>query len=55
VCDSQSVLIRADLLIQLQKEIAARDMTQAKAAKILRVKQPRVSDLVALTSSARTR
>jgi predicted XRE-type DNA-binding protein len=38
--------IRADLLIQLQKAIAARDLTQAKAATLLRVTQPRVSDLL---------
>ena len=44
--ESEHLLIRADLLIQLQKAIAARDLTQAKAATILRVTQPRVSDLL---------
>ena len=44
--EAEHLLIRADLLIQLQKAIAARGLTQAKAAKILRVTQPRVSDLL---------
>jgi len=44
--ESEHLLIRSDLLIQLQKAIAARDLTQAKAATILRVTQPRVSDLL---------
>ncbi len=44
--ESEHLLIRADLLIQLQKAIAGRDLTQAKAATILRVTQPRVSDLL---------
>ena len=44
--EAEHLLIRADLLIQLQKAIAARDLTQARAATILRVTQPRVSDLM---------
>ena len=44
--EAEHLLIRADLLIQLQKAVAARGLTQAKAAKILRVTQPRVSDLL---------
>jgi predicted XRE-type DNA-binding protein len=44
--EAQHLLIRADLLIQLQKTIASRGLTQVKAAKILRVTQPRVSDLL---------
>jgi predicted XRE-type DNA-binding protein len=44
--EAEHLLIRADLLIQLQKAIDARDLTQAKAATILRVTQPRVSDLL---------
>ncbi len=44
--EAEHLLIRADLLIQLQKAIAARGLTQAKAAKILRVTQPRVSDVL---------
>lgn len=44
--EAEHLLIRADLLIQLQKAIAARELAQAKAATILRVTQPRVSDLL---------
>ena len=43
---SEHLLVRADLLIQLQKALASRGLTQAKAARILRVSQPRVSDLL---------
>ena len=44
--EAEHLLIRTDLLIQLQKAITARGLTQAKAATILRVTQPRVSDLL---------
>ena len=44
--ESEHLLIRADLLIQVQKAIAARRFKQAEAAKLLRVTQPRVSDLL---------
>lgn len=44
--EAEHLLIRADLLIQLQKAIASRGLTQAKAAKLLRVTQPRVSDVL---------
>jgi predicted XRE-type DNA-binding protein len=44
--EAEHLLIRADLLIQLQKAIASRGLTQSKAAKLLRVTQPRVSDVV---------
>ena len=44
--EAEHLLIRADLLIQLQKALASRGLTQAKAAKILRVRQPRVSDVL---------
>src|SRR6266571_7425842 len=44
--EAEHLLIRADLLIQLQKAIVSRGLRQAKAAKILRVTQPRVSDLL---------
>ena len=43
--ESEHLLVRADLLIQLQKAIAAKELKQAEAAKVLRVTQPRVSDL----------
>ena len=38
--------MRADLLIQVQKAIASKGLRQSEAAKVLRVTQPRVSDLV---------
>lgn len=43
---AEHLLVRADLLIQLQKALGSRGLTQAEAAKILRVTQPRVSDLL---------
>ena len=43
---AEHLLVRSDLLIQLQKEIASRGMKQAEAAKVLRVTQPRISDLL---------
>jgi predicted XRE-type DNA-binding protein len=44
--ESEHLLVRADLLIQVQKAIASRRLKQAEAARILRVTQPRVSDLL---------
>ena len=44
--EAEHLKIRSDLMIQLQKVIAARGLKQAQAAKILRVTQPRVSDLL---------
>ncbi len=44
--EAEHLRIRADLMIQLQKLIASRRLKQAEAAKILRVTQPRVSDLL---------
>jgi len=44
--ESEHLLVRADLLIQVQKIIASRRFTQAEAANVLRITQPRVSDLV---------
>ena len=43
---AEHLKIRSDLMIQLQKLIAARGLRQAQAAKILGVTQPRVSDLL---------
>ena len=43
--ESEHLLVRADLLIQVQKTVTSRRLTQAEAAKVLRVTQPRVSDL----------
>jgi predicted XRE-type DNA-binding protein len=44
--EAEHLLIRADLMIQLQKAIRSRGLKQAEAAKTLRVSQPRVSDLL---------
>jgi len=44
--ESEHLLVRADLLLQLQKTLATRDLTQIQAAKLLHVTQPRVSDLL---------
>src|SRR5438309_3262908 len=44
--ESEHLLVRADLLIQVQKAIASGGLRQAEAAKVLRVTQPRVSDLL---------
>src|SRR3990167_9014025 len=44
--EAEHLLVRSDLMIRVQKLIASRRLTQAEAAKILRVTQPRVSDLL---------
>jgi predicted XRE-type DNA-binding protein len=43
---AEHLLVRSDLLIQLQKAIASRGTKQSAAAKLLKVTQPRVSDLL---------
>ena len=44
--EAEHLLVRADLMIQVQKLIASRRLKQRPAAKILGVTQPRVSDLL---------
>lgn len=44
--EAEHLLVRADLLIEVQKRIAARGLKQADAARLLKVTQPRVSDLL---------
>ena len=44
--EAEHLLVRADLMIQVQKLIASRRLRQKAAAKILGVTQPRVSDLL---------
>ena len=44
--EAAHLLIRADLMIQAQRLIATRKLKQRQAAEILRVSQPRVSDLL---------
>ena len=44
--ESAHLLVRSDLMIQVQKLIASHRLTQVQVAKILRVTQPRVSNLL---------
>jgi predicted XRE-type DNA-binding protein len=44
--EAEHLVVRSDLMITLQKLIASRGLKQAEVAKILRVTQPRVSDLL---------
>ena len=44
--EAEHLLVRSDLMIKVQELIASRRLTQAEVAKILRVTQPRVSDLL---------
>src|SRR5437870_1909925 len=44
--EAEHLLVRSDLMIKVQKVIASRRLKQAELAKILRVTQPRVSDLL---------
>ncbi len=44
--EAEHLLVRADLMIQVQKLIASRRLKQREVAKVLRVSQPRVSDLL---------
>lgn len=44
--ESENLRIRADLMIRLAGLIERRGLTQVKAARLLGVSQPRISDLV---------
>jgi len=44
--EAAHLLIRTDLMLQIKRILKERRLTQAKAAKLLGVSQPRVSDLV---------
>ncbi len=44
--EAENLKIRSDLMIRLAKLIETRGLTQAQAAALFRVTQPRVSDLV---------
>jgi predicted XRE-type DNA-binding protein len=44
--EAAHLLIRSDLMIQLTKILKKRKLTQARAARLLGVSQPRVSDVV---------
>lgn len=43
--EAEHLMVRADLMIKVQKLVESKRLTQAKLAKILRITQPRVSDL----------
>jgi predicted XRE-type DNA-binding protein len=44
--EANSLKIRASLMRAIEKEIRVKKLTQAKAAKLLGVTQPRISDLI---------
>jgi len=44
--EAEHLRVRAELMLALERLIARRGLTQARAAKLLGVSQPRVSDLV---------
>ena len=44
--EAENLKIRTDLMILLSRLIASRRLTQAEAARLFRVTQPRISDLV---------
>ena len=44
--EAENLKIRTDLMIRLSKLIDARRLTQAEAARLFGVTQPRISDLV---------
>lgn len=44
--EAEHLLVRADLMIHVQKLLITRRLTQKAAAKLLGVTQPRVSDLL---------
>ncbi len=44
--EAANLKLRADLMIELSKVIKARRLTQAKAAGLFGVSQPRISDLI---------
>ena len=44
--EAEHLVIRSELMIKIEKLLKARGLTQSEAAKIMRVSQPRVSDLL---------
>ncbi len=44
--EAEHLLVRSNLMMRVEKEIKRRGLTQAAAARLLAVSQPRVSDLV---------
>jgi predicted XRE-type DNA-binding protein len=44
--EAENLLLRSELMIQISEVIRRRKLTQAKAAKLFGVSQPRISDLM---------
>jgi len=44
--EAEHLAIRSELMIKIEELLQARGLTQAEAARIMRVSQPRVSDLL---------
>jgi predicted XRE-type DNA-binding protein len=44
--EAERLTIRSELMIKIEKLLKARGLTQSEAARIMRVSQPRVSDLL---------
>jgi predicted XRE-type DNA-binding protein len=44
--EAQHLLVRSKLMLQIEKVVRTRRLTQAAAAKLMGVSQPRVSDLL---------
>ena len=44
--EAEHLAIRSELMIKIEKLLKARGLTQSEAAKLMRVSQPRVSDLL---------
>jgi predicted XRE-type DNA-binding protein len=44
--EAQHLLVRSKLMLEIEKVVRARHLTQAAAAKLMGVSQPRVSDLL---------
>lgn len=44
--EAENLRLRSELMIQLSRVIKGRELTQARAAKLFGVSQPRISDLV---------
>ena len=44
--EAEHLLVRSELMIKIERLLKGRGLTQAEAARIMRVSQPRVSDLL---------
>ena len=44
--EAEHLAVRSELMIKIEKLLKARGLTQSEAARIMRVSQPRVSDLL---------